>query len=71
MTSYGDSTNRNHFRKQLKKYAEVAEITKNVYPHLFRHTGTTIFLAAGEDIRHLQMLLGHVDLRMVMRYTHL
>lgn len=30
-----------------------------------------MFLEAGGDIRHLQMLLGHKDLRMVMRYTHL
>lgn len=62
---------RNHFRKRLRQYAEAAGITKNVHPHLFRHTGATMFLEAGGDIRHLQMLLGHADLRMVMRYTHL
>lgn len=71
MTNYGEPMNRNHFRKQLKKYAEVAEISKNVHPHLFRNTGATMFLEAGGVILHLQMLLGHADLRMVMRYTHL
>lgn len=71
VTNYGEPMNRNHFRKRLKKHAETAGITKNVHPHLFRHTGATMFLEAGGDIRHLQMLLGHADLRMVMRYTHL
>ncbi|MBY8913918.1 hypothetical protein KY305_14335 [Bacillus sp. YC2] len=30
-----------------------------------------MFLEAGGDIRHLQMILGHNDLRMIKRYTHL
>jgi len=36
-----------------------------------RHTAATLFLEKGGDIRHLQMILGHADMRMVMRYTHL
>ncbi|NTU27892.1 hypothetical protein HPX95_17265 [Bacillus tequilensis] len=30
-----------------------------------------MFLEAGGDIRHLQMILGQNDLRMIKRYTHL
>lgn len=71
VTNYGEPMDRNHFGKRLKKYAQEAGITKNVHPHLFRHTDATMFLEAGGDIRHLQMLLGHTDLRMVMRYKHL
>lgn len=71
LANYGDQLTRDHFRNRLNKYAEKAEIEKNVHPHLFRHTAATMFLEAGGDIRHLQMLLGHSDLRMVMRYTHL
>lgn len=71
LTNYGEPLDRNHFRKRLKSFVDIAGITKNVHPHLFRHTGATLFLEAGGDIRHLQMLLGHADLRMVMRYTHL
>jgi len=71
VTNFGEQMDRNHFRKRLKKYTEEAGITKNVHPHLFRHTGATMFLEAGGDICYLQMLLGHSDLRMVMRYTHL
>lgn len=71
LSNYGEPLDRNHFRKRLKEFAHKAGIQKNVHPHLFRHTGATMFLEAGGDIRHLQMILGHADLRMVMRYTHL
>ena len=71
LMNYGEPVTRDHFRKRLKGYAKTANIKKNVYPHLLRHTSATLFLEDGGDIRHLQMLLGHADLRMVVRYTHL
>lgn len=72
LANYGERLEPNHFRNQLKRhYIKKAGITKRVHPHLFRHTGATMFLEAGGDIRHLQMLLSHADLRMVIRYTHL
>lgn len=71
LTNYGEPIEGDHFRKRLNDYAEIAEIKKGVHPHLFRHTAATLFLEAGGDMRHLQMLLGHADLRMVIRYTHL
>ncbi|MED2489224.1 MULTISPECIES: tyrosine-type recombinase/integrase [Bacillus cereus group] len=68
----GEQIDRNHFRKRLRKYVEETGIIKRVHPHLFRHTCTTMFLEAGGDIRHLQILLGYTDLRMLLiRYTHL
>jgi integrase/recombinase XerD len=71
LTNYGEPISRDHFRKRLNEFAKAAKIEKNVHPHLFRHTAATMFLESGGDIRHLQLLLGHADLRMVMRYTHL
>ncbi|KYG35309.1 tyrosine-type recombinase/integrase [Alkalihalobacillus trypoxylicola] len=71
VTDYGKPLEPAHFRKQLKLYAKKAGITKSVYPHLFRHTAATMFLKNGGDMRHLQMILGHQDLRMIQRYTHL
>jgi integrase/recombinase XerD len=71
LANYGEPITRDHFRKRLNEYAKKAAITKNVHPHLFRHTAATMFLESGGDIRHLQLLLGHADLRVVMRYTHL
>ncbi len=71
LTNYGEQLQANHFRKQLRNYAKIAGIKKRVYPHLLRHSSATIFLENSGNIRHLQMLLHHSDLRMVLRYTHL
>jgi integrase/recombinase XerD len=71
LSNYGEPLTRDHFRNRLNGYAKKAGITKNVHPHLFRHTAATMFLESGGDIRHLQLLLGHADLRVVLRYTHL
>ncbi|KAF0816593.1 Tyrosine recombinase XerD [Bacillus sp. ZZV12-4809] len=71
LTNYGEPINRDHFRKRLYEYATTAGLKKRVHPHLLRHTSATLFLEDGGDIRHLQMLLGHADMRMVQRYTHL
>ncbi|MDR4959667.1 tyrosine-type recombinase/integrase [Bacillus sp. FSL K6-3846] len=71
LANYGEKMTTNNFRQRLNTYAERAGIKKRVHPHLIRHTGATMFLEDGGDIRHLQMILGHKDLRMVMRYTHL
>ncbi|WP_419893594.1 tyrosine-type recombinase/integrase [Oceanobacillus kimchii] len=70
LTNYGERISRDHYRKRLNDYAKQAKITKNIHPHLLRHTAATLFLEDGGDIRHLQLLLGHADLRMVLRYTH-
>lgn len=71
LTNYGEPLTPDHFRKRLNNFALKVGINKNIHPHLFRHTGATMFLENGGDIRHLQKLLGHSDLRMVERYTHL
>ncbi|MES1030900.1 tyrosine-type recombinase/integrase [Bacillus velezensis] len=71
LANYGEKMTTNNFRQRLNNYADRAGIKKRVHPHLLRHTGATMFLEAGGDIRHLQMILGHNDLRMIKRYTHL
>ncbi|MEK4349627.1 tyrosine-type recombinase/integrase [Paenibacillus sp. FSL R5-0475] len=71
LNNYGDRLVPNHFRHQLKKYADRAGIEKRVYPHLLRHSGATLFLEEGGAQHHLQVILGHADSRMTTHYTHL
>ena len=39
-------------------------------PHSCRHTFATLSLSSGSDIRVVQMLLGHTDIKTTSRYTH-
>lgn len=47
LNNYGDRLVPNHFRHQLKKYADRAGIEKRVYPHLLRHSELRCSLRKG------------------------
>jgi len=57
-------------QKAVRAAARLAGIVKHVTCHTFRHSFATHLLEAGYDIRTVQELLGHQDVKTTMIYTH-
>jgi len=58
-------------QKAVKIAVQRARITKNGSCHTLRHSFVTHLLESGYDIRTVQELLGHKDVKTTMIYTHI
>ena len=59
------------FQLRLKQWAARRGIAASVHPHMLRHSFASHILESSGDLRAVQELLGHADIKTTQVYTHL
>lgn len=69
LSNAGEPFSLDHLSDLVRVHVDAAKIGKRGACHLFRHTMATLMLEGGADIRYIQAMLGHTDLKTTEIYT--
>jgi integrase/recombinase XerD len=69
LTQLGEPFTPNRLTQLVRDMIDAARINKRGSCHLFRHTMATLMLENGADIRFIQAMLGHTELKTTQIYT--
>ena len=70
LSRLGKPMTRVNFWMMIKKYAQEADIQKDISPHVLRHSVATHLIMHGADLRVVQEMLGHASVTTTEKYTH-
>jgi integrase/recombinase XerD len=65
---YGGTMNKQSVGIMIRTYARQMKTTKKITAHCLRHTFATVLVKNGADIRAVQKMLGHADLKTTQQY---
>jgi len=71
LNRYGQALTRSMIFRIIKTHAALADVTKTISPHTFRHSFATHLLEGGANLRAIQLMLGHEKITTTELYTHL